>query len=608
MLTKTFFRKHESTPKMMSATDIRGPVTYESGDHMAILFQMHGSVWLKVLPYSMVTLFLAFIIKVAKVRFGINLTFNDQGHMFMSTMVSVLMVTRSRIAYSRYMSARGFLSAVVRSCRELVQYLVTFTRYDSTQAAINWRGQVSACTVDLLFELVDVLQMNDKLTLHEMQSLFHAERRRNGNGQLLTVEDSTNINNNINDSPRDWWLKHQRNPLSMAIHLRSAIASHVKYLSRPLEANQELRLLSCTSDFVSAYHGLVKLITTPFPFPLVQMTRTSLFVWVFTLPFALMSNRVGFFAYPLTFFLTYGFIGLEVVSIELDDPFGNDANDINVMALVRVVLDDVLVCLEDLDGTYAASSLQNSYAKRLKETAEVLHNSKATTMPLGRLKKIISFVSKLRRSSINNEEQTCTPKVVVDPSANGDPNDSTVQELFALLPKSTSTSQQDEGYRFVNSYGCFYPQPPEIAVVGKSGDQPSVAQTKGSAKKNASQHQRKLSVAFPTIEEEVSKPSIADSKVAFNADPPPHDLPTDEERGAGFPIISLGGTKGNLWINDQPDAELMHSPTFVKKSGPSYYDEENIHPNLAKRHHHTVRPTRSQAGDILRRQRDENRQ
>ena len=65
--------------------------------------------------------------------------------------------------------------------------------------------------------------------------------------------------------------------------------------------NKELRLYAFASDFVKvrliifvvlcksgvfslrqfkkAYHDVMKLVNTPFPFPLVQMTRTFLFIW-----------------------------------------------------------------------------------------------------------------------------------------------------------------------------------------------------------------------------------------------------------------------------------------------------------------------------------------
>jgi predicted membrane chloride channel (bestrophin family) len=67
------------------------------------------------------------------------------------------------------------------------------------------------------------------------------------------------------------------------------------------------------------------------------MTRTFLFIWVFTLPFVL-SNDIDN-VYDLVFvifFLTYGFLGIELISIEMDDPYGDDPNDFDVVSLVQV--------------------------------------------------------------------------------------------------------------------------------------------------------------------------------------------------------------------------------------------------------------------------------
>jgi hypothetical protein len=58
--------------------------------------------------------------------------------------------------------------------------------------------------------------------------------------------------------------------------------------------NKELQLHQFVSDFVTAYHGLMKVVTTPFPFPSVQMTRTFLILWVLTLRVAL-SYDIGQF-------------------------------------------------------------------------------------------------------------------------------------------------------------------------------------------------------------------------------------------------------------------------------------------------------------------------
>ena len=81
--------------------------------------------------------------------------------------------------------------------------------------------------------------------------------------------------------------------------------------------------------------------------PLVQMSRTLIFMWVFTLPLALANDIEK--PLPLLFvifFLTFGFIGLELVSIEMDDPYGLDANDFNVRGLAKVSYFYYLLCYQ----------------------------------------------------------------------------------------------------------------------------------------------------------------------------------------------------------------------------------------------------------------------
>jgi predicted membrane chloride channel (bestrophin family) len=58
------------------------------------------------------------------------------------------------------------------------------------------------------------------------------------------------------------------------------------------------------------------------------MARTFLFLYVFTIPFVLLGDDSSDFVHCfIVFLLTYGFVGLETVAIELDDPFGDDLND-----------------------------------------------------------------------------------------------------------------------------------------------------------------------------------------------------------------------------------------------------------------------------------------
>lgn len=97
----------------------------------------------------------------------------------------------------------------------------------------------------------------------------------------------------------------------------------------------------------------------PFPFPLVQMARTVLFFYVFTVPFALVEDVSKPIAHLVViFFLTYGFMGIEYVSIELENPFGNDANDFNNIRMAHVSFEDVYTVIADIDGEEWADGLR----------------------------------------------------------------------------------------------------------------------------------------------------------------------------------------------------------------------------------------------------------
>lgn len=62
------------------------------------------------------------------------------------------------------------------------------------------------------------------------------------------------------------------------------------------------------------------------------MSRTFVFLYVFVVPFVLVEDNSSFFAHCFTvFIMTFGFIGLEICAINLDDPFGDDENDFDNM-------------------------------------------------------------------------------------------------------------------------------------------------------------------------------------------------------------------------------------------------------------------------------------
>mmetsp|Transcript_33193 Transcript_33193/g.39757 ORF Transcript_33193/g.39757 Transcript_33193/m.39757 type:complete len:206 (+) Transcript_33193:2-619(+) len=155
-----------------------------------------------------------------------------------------------------------------------------------------------------------------------------------------------------------------RAPLIYSTIIRNEMLSPVKSkcLRRSMTGAEELKLLGHAKKFTAGYHGLLKLITTPFPFPLVQMSRTTLFVWLFTLPLTIVNvaDASPWGDMFMIFILTYGFLGLEYVSVEMSDPFANDDNDYDILVMGQRVYENISIALLDCDGQEAVENLRET--------------------------------------------------------------------------------------------------------------------------------------------------------------------------------------------------------------------------------------------------------
>ena len=122
-------------------------VEYDGDNHLQVLFQMHGSVWNRVLPWCLAACFESALIIWLRTK-GIDITVtNPTGHNFMSLLVSFLLVTRATITYNRFMEARQHLSELYQSSREVVQYSCVLTATNTSQEAVKWREDVAYKTL-----------------------------------------------------------------------------------------------------------------------------------------------------------------------------------------------------------------------------------------------------------------------------------------------------------------------------------------------------------------------------------------------------------------------------------------------------------------------------
>jgi len=340
---------------------IKRSVTYEGTSHLDVICQLHGSVWKHVLPYCIVNVIWTYAISYLKTEYEIDITLPSAGHKFMVILVSFLVVTRVQITYNRFIESRNNLGECFRSSRELMHNICLLTMESDGQEAKDWRTYVAIRIVRMLRITIAAIEFKSKDV--NPWDFLPPENIRTPHDHSIPVSEFKDFLRKNKHHDRNKNDNALRAPLIYSGIIRASILlpQPSNGLNRPMTGQEELNLLGHATKFASAYHGLNKLITTPFPFPLVQKTRTILLAWLFSLPLALVHDAGDpFEEMIMIFFVTYGFLGLEYVSIELDDPFGNDDNDFDNLGMAQRVYEDIYMTLFDNDGKEAAESLRKT--------------------------------------------------------------------------------------------------------------------------------------------------------------------------------------------------------------------------------------------------------
>jgi putative membrane protein len=86
--------------------------------------------------------------------------------------------------------------------------------------------------------------------------------------------------------------------------------------------------------------GCERIRKTPLPFAYVIHLRRALVIYCFTLPFALVES-FGWMTTLDVLFVAYTFFGIEEIGVEIEGPFGDDANDLPMRDLCQTIHDNV---------------------------------------------------------------------------------------------------------------------------------------------------------------------------------------------------------------------------------------------------------------------------
>lgn len=106
-----------------------------------------------------------------------------------------------------------------------------------------------------------------------------------------------------------------------------------------------LRLDKNLNGFLDCVGACERIKNTPIPYSYSMFFKKFIFSYVITLPFAFVVN-FGYWSAIIATFIFYVFVSIEILAEEIEDPFGNDDNDLptdemadRIQGIVRTILD-----------------------------------------------------------------------------------------------------------------------------------------------------------------------------------------------------------------------------------------------------------------------------
>jgi len=269
---------------------------YNTKHFLKILFSLHKSDTLKILFPTMVLVGLySYGIQYLEVEY-LHLTSKSKVsnvgliHSLLGFVLSLLLVFRTNTAYDRWWEGRKLWGKLVNDTRNFSVKINTLLADDRESA--------------------DQISKYLKFFPHFLAKHLSKESTR-----LALDEDYSEIEKSLGS----------HGPADLVIQLTHKL--HQLKKEGKISDVEMLYLDTQVTGFLDVCGGCERIKNTPIPYSYSSFIKKFIILYVLALPIAYVIN-LGFFMIPLTVFVYYVLMSLEMIAEEIEDPFNNDENDI----------------------------------------------------------------------------------------------------------------------------------------------------------------------------------------------------------------------------------------------------------------------------------------
>lgn len=270
-------------------------VLYNPKEWWRLIFAFHKSDTFRMILPGMfgVTIYTLIVAYLENDYFAVKFKNTTAIHALVGFVLSMLLVFRTNTAYERWWDGRKLWGQLNNDSRNLAMKIHAFTD-----------------------------DLHIRKTFHMLIVNF-----------VLSLKDHLRNERNINDMYVDE--KYNASFYEKYVHLPNGISAalyrEVTELNKKaiISGEQLLFLNEQLQTFVNVAGGCERIRNTPIPYSYNIFIKKVIFLYVFTMPIGFV-REFGYWAAPIVSLIFYVFTSIELIAEEIEDPFGEDANDLPI--------------------------------------------------------------------------------------------------------------------------------------------------------------------------------------------------------------------------------------------------------------------------------------
>ncbi len=278
-----------------------------------IALQVRGSVIPSILPR--VLLCGGFGVFIALLHFwNLPVSLPILSSIVPSIVLGLLLVFRTNTAYDRFWEGRKFWGNLINNVRNLARQIwVAIEEKDPQDIALK----KSALRLLPAFAVAMKLHLRQESVNYELEPLMSASQYEK--------------------------LKPMNNPpLEIAFWIEDYL--HQQYKRNCLNVYQLTAMNELLNSMIDVLGGCERILKTPIPLAYAIHLKQLLLLYCLALPFQ-MVNDLSWGTGPVVALISFTLFGIEEIGIEIENPFGHDANDLpldNICAAMQRNIDDLI--------------------------------------------------------------------------------------------------------------------------------------------------------------------------------------------------------------------------------------------------------------------------